>query len=209
VLGPAANKISEHFGRPAALVAFDGEVGRGSARAPRGSRLHELLAVCTEHLDAHGGHDGAAGFTVRRADFDRFKDAFLRAAENSLGAAGEVPAPETNVEAEVPAPELTAALADEVSRLGPFGEGNPEPLLATLATAMAGTARPMGSGRSLSFRIKTGHGSSRVVGLGFAHKIQEIEALGKSGRLDMAYRLSRDARSGEAELMLEDFRPSA
>ncbi len=209
VLGPAASKLSERFGRPALLIAFDGDLGRGSARAPKGSRLHELLAQCAEHLEAHGGHDGAAGITVRREKLEAFKTAFLAAAQKALGAA-ETPAPETAIEAEVPVSELTRSLAEEVDQLRPFGEGNPEPVLASLGLSIAGVPRTIGSGRSISFRVKNGAGRSvRAVGFGWATNMLEIEELGKAGRLDLAYKLSKDIRSGEPELILEDYRPSS
>ncbi len=208
VLGPAASKLCERFGRPAALVAFDGEMGRGSARAPRGSRLHELLAACAEHLEAHGGHDGAAGFSVRRDRFDAFKTAFLSTVESALGAA-ETPEPETAIDAEVPVAELSEDLAAEIENLRPFGEANPEPLLASLGVTIAGTARTIGSGRSLSFRVRNGGRAVRAVGFGMASNILEIQQLGKAGRLDLAYRLSRDERAGGPELILEDYRPSS
>ncbi|MHC4916043.1 MAG: single-stranded-DNA-specific exonuclease RecJ [Planctomycetota bacterium] len=208
VLGPAANKVTERFGRPAVLVAFDGDVGRGSARAPKGSRLHELLAACSEHLEAHGGHDGAAGFTVTAARFEAFKKAFLEAAEKALGA-GTTPQPEIAIEAEVPAAELTRALADEVNQLRPFGEGSPEAILASLGMKLAGVLRTIGSGRSLSFRVRNGTGSIRCVGFGMASKILDIQELGKAGRLDLAYKLSGSGRGGEPELIVEDFRPGA
>lgn len=209
VLGPAASKLSESFGRPAVLVAFDGPMGRGSARAPKGSRLHALLTTCTEHLEAHGGHDGAAGFSVLREKFETFKAAFLKATEEALGAAGE-PEPEgVSIEAEVPTASLSADLAAEVDSLRPFGQGNPEPVLASLGVSIAGAPRTIGSGRSISFRLKTGNGSVRAVGFGMAANLLEISELGKAGRLDLAYKLGRDARGGGAELLLEGFRPRA
>jgi single-stranded-DNA-specific exonuclease len=208
VLGPAASKVSERFGRPAVLVAFDGEVGRGSARAPKGSRLHELLATCAEHLQAHGGHDGAAGLTVRKPGYEAFKKAFLKSVAEALGAA-ETPEPETSIDAEVPIAELSSALANEVDQLRPFGEGNPEPVLASLGLTMAGVPRTIGAGRSISFRVKSGSRSVRAVGFGMASNMLELQDLGKHGRLDLAYKLSRDIRSGEPELILEDYRPSS
>jgi single-stranded-DNA-specific exonuclease len=205
VVGLAAAKLCERFGRPAVVVAFDGECGRGSARAPKGSCLHELFAACGEHLEDHGGHDGAAGFTVRRARFEAFKAAFLKVAQARLTAAGR--AEETlAIEAEVSAAELSRELAEEVERLAPFGEANPEPVLASLGVRLAGTPQAIGSGRSASFRIRTGEGTARAVGFGWAQHLAELSELGRAGKLDLAYRLHVDERSGEPELLLEDFR---
>ena len=210
-LGLAAAKLADRFGRPAAVVTFGGEGerthGRGSARGPKGSCLHELFAACAEHLEEHGGHDGAAGFSVRRERFEAFKAAFLKLAGERLAGA-ERPEDFLDIEAEVPAAELSRDLAGEVERLAPFGEANPEPLFATLGAKLAGTPQAIGSGRSASFRIKAGQsgGSVRAVGFGWAQHLAAISELGRAGRLDLAYKLKTDDRTGEAELILEDFR---
>ena len=205
VVGLAAAKLCERFGRPAAVVAFDGDCGRGSARGKKGSRLHELVAECGQHLEDHGGHDGAAGFTVRRARFEAFKAAFLRAAGERLAACGPVEEA-LAIEAEVSAAELSRDLAGEVARLAPFGEANAEPVLASLGVRLAGTPQAIGSGRSASFRVRTGEGTARAVGFGWAQHLAELSELGRAGKLDLAYRLQVDERSGEPELLLEDFR---
>ncbi|HOX07042.1 MAG TPA: single-stranded-DNA-specific exonuclease RecJ [Planctomycetota bacterium] len=207
VVGLAAAKLAERFGRPAAVVTFDGQYGRGSARGPKGSRLHELFAACAEHLEDHGGHDGAAGFSVRRDRFEAFRTAFLKVAGERLSAA--VPADDAlEIDAEVPAAELSCELADEVCRLAPFGEANPEPVLATLGARIAGTPQAIGSGRTASLRIRAGQGggSVRAVGFGWAQHLAELAELGRAGRLDLAYTLKLDERSGEPEMILEAYR---
>jgi single-stranded-DNA-specific exonuclease len=205
VLGPTASKLSERFGRPTFLIAFDGDRGRGSGRAPGGSGLHKLLASCSEHLEAHGGHDGAAGLTVMRDKFESFKEAFLKTVADNLGANIQS-AQEISIDAEVPLPQLTRQLVEEIDQMRPFGQGNPEPILATLGLTIAGLPRTMGSGRTIGFRVKGQNRSIRAVGLGMASKLLEIEQLGKDGRLDLIYELSSDIRSGEPEMLIKGFR---
>jgi single-stranded-DNA-specific exonuclease len=207
VIGLAAAKLCERFARPAAVVAFDGELGRGSARAPKGSRLHEVFAACAGHLEDCGGHDGAAGFSVRRDRFEGFKQALL--AELGRRPAAERPEPALDIEAEIPAGELGRELSEEIMLIAPFGEGNPEPVLATLGVSLAGTPQAIGSGRTASFRVRAAAGSVRAVGFGWAERLPEICELGRAGRLDLAYKLGRDGRSGEPELILEAFRARA
>jgi len=207
VVGLAAAKLCERFARPAAVVAFDGGLGRGSARAPKGSRLHEVFAACAEHLEDCGGHDGAAGFSVRRERFEGFKRALL--AELGRRPAAARPEPAVDIEAEVPAAELGRELAEELALIAPFGEGNPEPVLASLGLSLAGTPQAIGSGRTASFRIRAAGGSVRAVGFGWAEHLPELCELGRAGRLDLAYKLGRDGRSGEPEMILEAFRARA
>ena len=54
------------------LVAFDGEIGKGSGRSISRFDLHEALDECADLLERYGGHRMAAGLTIRRERLDEF-----------------------------------------------------------------------------------------------------------------------------------------
>jgi single-stranded-DNA-specific exonuclease len=130
VVGIVAAKLVDRYRLPAVAVALDGASGRGSARTPPGLHLYRALAACGSLLDRFGGHAAAAGLTVARDRLDAFREAFDAEARR---ARGEAPAAAQPAEAEVDLDDVDERLAEELSRLGPFGMGNPEPLLETVA----------------------------------------------------------------------------
>jgi single-stranded-DNA-specific exonuclease len=69
------------------------------------------------------------------------------------------------VDAEVRLEDLTAAWVDEVGRLGPFGAGNPEPVLA-VRRVRALNRRVIGDGRHL--RLDVADGSATIEAIGFS-----------------------------------------
>nr|WP_309233788.1 hypothetical protein [Conexibacter sp. W3-3-2] len=69
------------------------------------------------------------------------------------------------VDAVVAGIELGLELAEELQRLAPFGEGNPEPSLLLPACRML-DVRPMGEGRHLRFAVHAGGVSARAVAFG-------------------------------------------
>lgn len=122
VVGIIAGKLSECLGAPAAVLTLS---GRGSARAPKGYSLIEILSRCPS-VKSFGGHDCAAGFEIDPRDFDDFKKEFLGSVKfKPCFLEIDVPL------GHVPSPEEVA----ELQKIGPFGPGNPEPLFLYRGTA--------------------------------------------------------------------------
>jgi len=143
VVGIVAAKLVERFARPAVVVGFAGDRGRGSARTLNGFDLHAALEACREHLVVGGGHAAAAGLTVEAARFSAFREAFVARAAAHAGASGGPPA--AAVDAEAALGELDLAQVEELGRLGPFGQANGEPILA-LGGVVVRAARVVGQG---------------------------------------------------------------
>ena len=81
IIGIVASKITEKYGLPSILVSFDYtshpapfDEGRGSGRSIKGLNLVEALNYCEDLLIKHGGHELAAGLTIRRSALDDFRD---------------------------------------------------------------------------------------------------------------------------------------
>jgi single-stranded-DNA-specific exonuclease len=129
VVGIVAAKLVERFRRPAVVVAFDGGVGRGSARTTDGFDLHAGLTSCAAHLQVYGGHAGAAGMTVTAACFPDFQQAFC-AAVREARARGPAAASQVRADSVADLSQLDLAQAEELGRLAPFGQANGEPLVA-------------------------------------------------------------------------------
>ncbi len=135
VLGPAASRIAEEQGKPVVLLSDDpAEPGqsRGSARSIAGFDIAKALRslACQQVLLRNGGHSAAAGITVRTADIPALAAALEVELDRQIPA--ELRAtfghPSITPDAELPADRLTIETARTVSQLGPFGQGNENPL---------------------------------------------------------------------------------
>jgi len=125
VLGIVASRLAETFARPSAVVGFENGEGGGSARSRGQVDLYETLAASSPHLTRFGGHANAAGFSLRQSDLEAFGEAF---SESAAAKWREVDDGAVVCDASVDADEIRPALVEEISRLAPFGHGNPEPL---------------------------------------------------------------------------------
>jgi single-stranded-DNA-specific exonuclease len=140
VIGIVAARVAERFKRPAAMIAVDGDEGKGSARSSGGVRLHEALASASEHLQSHGGHALAAGFTLAADSVDAFRTAFIAAVQSQ----GQDDSDTTLVDAELPLDAIQPALARELELLEPYGASNREPIFFARGVRLAGKPRFVG-----------------------------------------------------------------
>jgi single-stranded-DNA-specific exonuclease len=131
VVGLIAARLKERFGRPAFAVALEpGGLGTGSGRSIAGVDLGRAVrrAVADGLLLKGGGHAMAAGITVRSDALAAFR-AFL---ESELSAAVAAARADRAllIDGAVSAAGANLALIETLSRAGPFGAGNAEPVIA-------------------------------------------------------------------------------
>ena len=134
VIGIVASRITERFGLPSILVSFEGgadpypspdDVGKGSGRSVKGLNLFEALSSCEDLLVKYGGHELAAGLSVRRGDFPAFCERINAFARERL--TPEALVPTLDADCELSGADLTLGLCEEIDRMEPFGVGNPTP----------------------------------------------------------------------------------
>jgi single-stranded-DNA-specific exonuclease len=138
VVGLVAARLKERFGRPAFAIALEpGGTGTGSGRSIPGVDLGRAVrhAVAQGLLIKGGGHAMAAGVTLRNGalgDFRAFLDAHLA---DAVAAARRDDA--LLVDGAVTARGATAELHATLAAAGPFGAGNPEPVIAVPGHSLA------------------------------------------------------------------------
>ncbi len=157
VVGLVAARLKERYGRPAFAIALEpGGTGTGSGRSIAGVDLGRAVreAVREGLLVKGGGHAMAAGVTLRKDALAPFR-AFL---EDTLGAAVEAARRESalKIDGAVSAGGFNLQLAELLARAGPYGAGNPEPLLALPSHTIA-YADPAGENH-IRVRLKSGEG---------------------------------------------------
>ena len=129
VLGIVASRLVEQMHRPVVLVGIDDDgLGKGSVRSINGIDVIEILKSGADLLETFGGHTAAAGLTVREENVEalrqRLDDALIANLEDD-----DLPRPRLRIDCEVALSELDEKFGRDLSRLGPFGMGNREPIL--------------------------------------------------------------------------------
>jgi single-stranded-DNA-specific exonuclease len=158
VVGLVASRLKDKFSRPTFVVALEpGGIGTGSGRSIAGVDLGKTVrqAVADGVLLKGGGHAMAAGITLRKerlADFRAFMEAAL-----ADDVAQSRHAHELFIDGAISARGATPELVATLNRAGPFGSGNPEPVVA-LPSHQLIYADEVGQAH-LRLRLKSGDGS--------------------------------------------------
>ena len=168
VIGIVASRLVERYHRPVVLIAGAEAEWKGSGRSVPQFDLHGALSACSDHLARWGGHRAAAGLSIQPSELEAFQRAFAEHADATLS--DDELAPVTTIDAIVPrgAP-LTLDLAEELTRLAPFGLGNPGITLLAPACELRDLGS-VGDGKHLKFRVRgedgRDAGSAIAFGLG-------------------------------------------
>ena len=159
VVGLVAARLKERYGRPAFAIALEpGGIGTGSGRSIAGVDLGQAVrrAVSEGLLLKGGGHAMAAGVTLRKQALAPFR-AYL---QETLGAAVEAAQRDNalSIDGAVTAGAASADLVTTIARAGPFGSGNPEPVIA-LPSHTVIYADVVGE-KHVRVRLKSGDGAT-------------------------------------------------
>lgn len=147
VVGIVAARIREEVHRPVAVVAVSGDEARGSVRSVPGVHAVRALESAADLLLRFGGHPAAAGFSVATVALPELAERLDAWTREHVG--DEALVPEHVVDATC-APELLEwPVVEGLLELGPFGKGNPAPLLRV--PCVPTDVRPMGD-RHVKFR---------------------------------------------------------
>jgi len=206
VIGIVASRIVERFHRPAILVALNEGKGQGSGRSVPGFHLGHALTTCREYLEKCGGHEMAAGLRLDAGRFEAFREAFGELARRTLDK--RLLAPELKLECRAELRQITLALASELKRLGPFGNGNRRPLICCDKVEVAAPPRRVGrTGEHLQFRVRQRDVSIKCIAFNAAGG----EELVRPGSLlDLAAEPTVNEFHGRhsVELEIRDLRPA-
>ena len=159
VVGLVAARLKEKFGRPAFAIALEpGGIGTGSGRSIAGVDLGGAVrkAVHQGLLIKGGGHAMAAGVTLRKHELAAFR-AFL---EDTLRESVEASrrADSLLIDGALTAGAATTETIATIAQAGPFGAGNPEPVVALPAHTLA-YAEEVGQAH-VRARLRAGDGAT-------------------------------------------------
>ena len=132
IVGIIASRVKDKYHRP--TIAFaqvdDGQEIKGSARSIKGFHIRDALdIVATKNpglIDKFGGHAMAAGLSLKKQNFELFKEAFLREANKLLNE--ELLESKILTDGRVESKWLTLDTAKSIEAAGPWGQEFSEPL---------------------------------------------------------------------------------
>ena len=126
LIGLTAGKLCERFHLPAIALSLHDGLATGSCRSIPGVNIYRMLSACADLLERFGGHEQAAGLTLKEENIPRFRERLEQAIASS--APEECFLPTAEYDLAVPFRTWTPETLDLLSALEPTGCGNPPPL---------------------------------------------------------------------------------
>lgn len=195
VLGIVASRLSKKYHRPTIIIGFDESgAGKGSGRSIDGCSLVAALQECVDKLEKFGGHEMAAGVTLREENFSQFREQFRSVVRQQMS--NDALVPRLNLDAELALSQVDFDLLHWHEMLQPFGNGNPQPVFVSSAVEPAGPPRIVGE-RHLALRLKQRNWHQRAI------FFDGVRAPLPPSPWDVAYRIHSDFYEGEKRIQLQ------
>jgi single-stranded-DNA-specific exonuclease len=194
VLGIVASRISKKYYRPTIIVGFDENgAGKGSGRSIEGCSIVRALTECSAVLEKFGGHEMAAGISLREENLGNFRQQFLDALRRQLS--DEELLPRLHLDAEIGLSDINFDLLYWHEMLQPFGNGNPQPIFVSASVDCSRPPRVVGE-RHLELRLKQRNWYQRAIFFdGAASSLP-------SPPWDVAFRIHSSVYEGETRIDL-------
>lgn len=127
VIAILSTRFCKHYNRPTVMIALENGIGKGSLRSIPEFPLLAVLKESADILINFGGHDFAAGLTIRESDIEEFKMRFLQAAHDRLSDSDV--SSKLVLDAQINFDELSFDFMESMRLLEPYGNENPQPIL--------------------------------------------------------------------------------
>ncbi len=152
IIGIVSSRITERYGLPSILISFAGNLGdghelddgKGSGRSVKGMNLVEALTYCDDLLVKYGGHELAAGLTLKRVNLNAFRQKINEYAKTHLSE--DVFKIHMEADCELCMEDISMGLCEELTLLEPFGVGNASPVF-VMKNVYVKRITPIGGGK--------------------------------------------------------------
>lgn len=126
VIGIVASRLVERYYRPAILISLKNGIGKGSGRSVANFNIYQGLKKCDSLLLSYGGHQYAAGISIREEDIKEFKVLLEQVIRKEMNISDFIS--QTFIDAQCDLHDINHELMSQIGLLAPFGSKNPEPV---------------------------------------------------------------------------------
>lgn len=195
VAGLVAGKVAHEFGKPTAVFAKGEKESTGSFRSIPAFNIIEAIGKCAELLDRFGGHEQAAGATIKNENLAPFFEKLEMIVEQKLAETDMTP--RLDIDLELSSSHITPAFFARLTKLSPFGFGNPEPTF-LLRNASVESARCVGKDdKHLKISFETETGNFGAIGFGLGEEWKNLE---EGERVSVVFHLEENRWNGSSKL---------
>lgn len=197
VIGIVASRMVEKFQRPVILLTEHKGKLVGSARSVSTYDIHAGIAACSHLLENFGGHQFAAGLTLKRKKLKSFQIAFETTVSQSIEPLQKSPV--IPVEMILPPEKIRLELWEQIQQLAPFGPENRNPVFVSKNLLDAGGTYIL-KNNHLKLAAKTSDDERVIAGIGFGLGERFFEL--PVGSFELCYTLEKNTWKGKSAVQM-------
>ncbi|HRN96238.1 MAG TPA: single-stranded-DNA-specific exonuclease RecJ [Candidatus Levybacteria bacterium] len=197
VIGLIASKLTESYYRPSIVISVGSNgVSKGSARSVKGVNIVDVLRSVSDHLVQVGGHEMAAGFTIKTENIETFKTALYEKSEEYIS--DEHLMRVMTADMQLPISLINHEIYTAIQQFAPFGQSNAEPAFVAKSVLIKDIRMLGKEGKHVKFLLEEKGTFIEAIAFGFG-----INFDGKVGdTIDILYTVSLDTWNGRSKLVL-------
>jgi single-stranded-DNA-specific exonuclease len=206
VIGIVASRIVERFHRPAIMMCDSGPIVKGSARSIEGISVYAALKECEDLLEGFGGHDFAAGLTIRKENVPEFQRRFDAAIGRRV--TDDLLTPTREYDADMCLSQLDDRFWAVLKQFAPHGPQNLTPVFRAQNLRVTGTPTTVGregAHLKMTVRAASGLGEPRdVIAFRMGKKLPIVERSVREGvPLDLLFSVDENVYRGRRSIQLK------
>lgn len=128
VIGIVASRLVEEFYKPTLVISIKDGIGKGSCRSIDNCNIYEALQSAKDLLIQFGGHQAAAGFSIKEDKIPALRERLAQYCKEHLAETDYLPI--VDIDSQVAIDDIDVPLIEEIETLEPYGMANPTPVLA-------------------------------------------------------------------------------
>jgi len=200
VIGIVASRLVDAYSRPTIMLSTVDGMLKGSARSIKGFNIYDAIKECEDLLEQFGGHEFAAGLTMKRENLEEFRRRIDKIAGQRLTEKDFEP--DLSVDCELDLGAIDMRFWKLLSQFEPFGPGNLRPVFASKNVRVVGVPTIVGKGHLKMKVAQNGSGVFDTIGFNM-HEYLPIIRNADKGAMEIAYNLEENYWNGSRKLQLK------
>ncbi|MDX1618710.1 MAG: single-stranded-DNA-specific exonuclease RecJ [Balneolaceae bacterium] len=200
VIGIVASRLVDTYYRPAIMLSTVDGMIKGSARSIKGFNIYEALRQCEDLLEQFGGHQYAAGLTIKRENLEEFRERINQIASGNLSK--DDFEPELRVDCELDLNEIDMRFWKLLRQFEPYGPENMRPVFVSKNVKVEGVPTIVGTGHLKMKVSQNGSGVFDVIGFNLHEYLPKLRDSTPES-LQIAYSLEENYWNGRRTLQIK------
>lgn len=200
VIGIVASRLTETYYRPTIVFTKSGDKLAASARSVSGFDVYNAIDACSELIEQFGGHKYAAGLTIKKENYESFKQAFEDTVSKTIDR--NLLTPEIKIDAQINLTDITPKFYRILKQFAPFGPGNMIPVFMTTHLRDTGYGKCVGEDDKHLRVTLSQPGAPNVVGIGFGLG-NKYDLISDKKLINAVYSIDENHWNGNVSLQLK------